>query len=84
MNHTLLMPDAGSHILSAEHLDVEARAAAAAFIAAGIAANTVRSYRSALAYWSGWLQLRYGRTLEIGDGRCGDAIYRGSSGATRS
>lgn len=26
--------------------------AAAAFIAAGTAANTVRSYRSALAYWS--------------------------------
>jgi hypothetical protein len=36
---------------------------AAAFIAAGTAANTVRSYRSALAYWSAWLQLRYGQAL---------------------
>jgi integrase len=43
-----------------------AQQAAAAFIAAGTAANTVRSYRSALAYWSGWLQLRYGQPL--GDG----------------
>jgi len=36
---------------------------AAAFIAAGTAANTVRSYRSALTYWSAWLQLRYGQVL---------------------
>ncbi|MDD0976141.1 site-specific integrase [Pseudomonas fontis] len=42
------------------------RAAAEAFIAAGTAANTVRSYRSALAYWAAWLQLRYQRSL--GDG----------------
>jgi hypothetical protein len=40
-----------------------AQAAAAAFIAAGTAANTVRSYRSALAYWPAWLQLRYGQRL---------------------
>jgi len=43
-----------------------AQEAAAAFIAAGTAANTVRSYRSALTYWSAWLQLRYGQAL--GDG----------------
>ncbi|WP_080712549.1 site-specific integrase [Pseudomonas brassicacearum] len=42
------------------------RAAAEAFIAAGTAANTVRSYRSAFAYWAAWLQLRYRRAL--GDG----------------
>jgi hypothetical protein len=40
-----------------------AQAAAAAFLAAGTAANTIRSYRSALAYWSAWLQLRYGQPL---------------------
>ncbi|WP_130907558.1 tyrosine-type recombinase/integrase [Pseudomonas sp. Sample_16] len=40
-----------------------AQAAASAFLAAGTAANTVRSYRSALAYWSAWLQLRYGQAL---------------------
>ncbi|WP_438308556.1 site-specific integrase [Pseudomonas guariconensis] len=39
------------------------RATAEAFIAAGTAANTVRSYQSALAYWSAWLQLRYRRAL---------------------
>jgi integrase len=42
---------------------LHAQEAAAAFIAAGTAANTVRSYRSALAYWSAWLQLRYGQAL---------------------
>ncbi len=46
-------------------LALSAQEAAAAFIAAGTAANTVRSYRSALAYWSAWLQLRYG--LALGD-----------------
>lgn len=44
-------------------LALQAQEAAAAFIAAGTAANTVRSYRSALAYWSAWLQLRYGQVL---------------------
>ena len=44
-------------------LAINAQESAAAFIAAGIAANTVRSYRSALAYWSVWLQLRYGQAL---------------------
>ena len=38
-------------------------AAAEAFIAAGTAANTVRSYRSALTYWQAWLLLRYDRVL---------------------
>lgn len=42
------------------------QAAAAAFIAAGTAKNTVRSYRSALAYWQAWLLLRY--EVELGDG----------------
>lgn len=46
-------------------LALNAQEAAAAFITAGTATNTVRSYRSALAYWSAWLQLRYGQ--ELGD-----------------
>jgi integrase len=49
-----------------------AREAAQAFIAAGTAANTVRSYRSALAYWSAWMQLRYGRAL--GDSPLPDTV----------
>jgi integrase len=44
-------------------LAINAQEAAAAFLAAGTAANTVRSYRSALTYWSAWLQLRYGQVL---------------------
>ncbi|SEE97583.1 site-specific integrase [Pseudomonas deceptionensis] len=52
--------------LDPQSLALHAQEAAAAFIAAGTAANTVRSYRSALAYWSAWLQLRYG--LALGDG----------------
>lgn len=49
--------------LDPQSLALHAQEAAAAFIAAGTAANTVRSYRSALAYWSAWLQLRYGQAL---------------------
>jgi len=49
--------------LDPQALALNAQEAAAAFIAAGTAANTVRSYRSALAYWSAWLQLRYGQAL---------------------
>ena len=44
----------------------EAQDAVAAFVIAGTAKNTVRSYRTALAYWAAWLQLRYGEVL--GDG----------------
>lgn len=49
--------------LDPQSLALHSQEAAAAFIAAGTAANTVRSYRSALAYWSAWLQLRYGEAL---------------------
>jgi hypothetical protein len=44
-------------------LALNAQQAAAAFITAGNAASTVRSYRGALTYWSAWLQLRYGQAL---------------------
>ncbi|MBF3058461.1 tyrosine-type recombinase/integrase [Pseudomonas aeruginosa] len=64
MNNTPILLPSDSALLATDRLDAEARAAAAAFVAAGTAANTVRSYRSALAYWAGWLQLRYGFTLE--------------------
>lgn len=49
--------------LDPQSLALHAQEAAAAFMAAGTAANTVRSYRSALAYWSAWLRLRYGQAL---------------------
>ncbi|MGF0238153.1 hypothetical protein ACQR3P_04600 [Rhodococcus sp. IEGM1300] len=44
-------------------LALNAQEAAAAFLAAGTATNTVRSYRGALTYLSAWLQLRYGQAL---------------------
>jgi len=43
--------------------DTASQAAVAAFVAAGTAANTVRSYRSALTYWTAWLHGRYGHSL---------------------
>jgi integrase len=49
--------------LAMHELADSTRAAADAFIAAGTAANTVRSYQSALTYWSAWLRLRYRSTL---------------------
>ncbi|RMP32977.1 Site-specific recombinase XerD [Pseudomonas coronafaciens pv. coronafaciens] len=52
--------------LDLHFLTQSARVAAEAFMAAGTAANTVRSYRSALTYWSAWLRLRFGTAL--GDG----------------
>nr|WP_294973344.1 site-specific integrase [uncultured Pseudomonas sp.] len=66
MKNTPLLLTSDSALLATDRLDGEARAAAAAFIAAGTAVNTLRSYRSALTYWVGWLQLRYGSTLESG------------------
>ncbi|HBN8522222.1 site-specific integrase [Pseudomonas aeruginosa] len=66
MKNTPLLVPSDSALLATDRLDAEVRAAGAAFIAAGTAVNTLRSYRSALTYWVGWLQLRYGSTLESG------------------
>ncbi|EJL05823.1 phage integrase [Pseudomonas chlororaphis subsp. aureofaciens 30-84] len=49
--------------LDPQSLALHAQETATAFIAAGTAANTVRSFRSALSYWSAWLTLRYGQVL---------------------
>jgi integrase len=63
MNHTLISADDTPVALDLAALDATSQAAAAAFVAAGTAANTVRSYRSALTYWTAWLQGRYGQAL---------------------
>ena len=63
LNITDQLPLIDETPLDPHFLALNAQEAAAAFIAAGTAANTVRSYRSALAYWSAWLQLRYGQAL---------------------
>ena len=63
LNTTDQWPRVDETPLDPQSLALHAQEAAVAFIAAGTAANTVRSYRSALAYWSAWLQLRYGQVL---------------------
>lgn len=63
MNPMLVPIEATAARLDMATLDAASRAAAAAFVAAGTAANTVRSYRSALTYWNAWLQGRYGYVL---------------------
>lgn len=65
LNITDQLPLVDETPLNPHSLAINAQEAAAAFLAAGTAANTVRSYRSALTYWSAWLQLRYG--LALGD-----------------
>lgn len=59
--HDILVVDANP--LDLYSLAESTARAAQAFVAAGTAANTVRSYRSALAYWSAWLKLRYDQVL---------------------
>jgi integrase len=63
LNNTNLLAKVDETPLDPHAMALHAQEAAAAFIAAGTAANTVRSYRSALTYWSAWLQLRYGQAL---------------------
>jgi len=63
MNRTLVPRPAPAAPLDLATLDAGSQAAAAAFVAAGTAANTVRSYRSALTYWAAWLHGRYGEAL---------------------
>lgn len=59
MNPTIVPTDRASPPLDLTRLEAASQTAAAAFVAAGTAANTVRSYRTALAYWAAWLHGRY-------------------------
>jgi len=47
------------------HLSAQAAAAADQILAAARSANTTRSYRTALRYWAGWYQGRYGHALRL-------------------
>lgn len=60
---TQQLPLSDEPLLEPHLLAESAQEAAKAFIAGGTAANTVRSYQSALTYWSAWLRLRYGVAL---------------------
>ena len=72
MNETNELKTTVEAPLELTRLTDSAQQAGQAFIAAGTAVNTVRSYRSALAYWSAWLQLRYGQAL--GDSPLPEAV----------
>jgi integrase len=48
-----------------DHLAEVARAAEAEFLRQGESDNTLRSYRSALRYWSAWHALRFGRAIAL-------------------
>lgn len=63
LNITDQLPLVDATPLDVHGLALNAQQATAAFVTAGTAANTVRSYRSALTYCSAWLQLRYGQVL---------------------
>jgi integrase len=71
-HHTKLLDTTTETPLSVHFLTASAHQAAQAFIASGTAANTVRSYRSALSYWSAWLRLRFG--IALGDGPLPDTV----------
>ena len=51
--------------LDPAQLEDLALAAEQALLRQGESANTLRSYRSALRYWSGWFALRYGRPISL-------------------
>lgn len=59
-------------LLEIDTLSQAAQDAVTEFLKAGTAPNTVRSYQSALTYWSAWLQVRYG--LVLGDGPISPAV----------
>ncbi|WP_286977524.1 site-specific integrase [Pseudomonas sp.] len=65
LDNTQQLSLSDEQLLEPHLLAQNAQEAARAFITGGTAANTVRSYQSALTYWSAWLQLRYG--LALGD-----------------
>ncbi|MGE6563279.1 site-specific integrase [Pseudomonas hunanensis] len=66
MDETRLTLGLVDTVISADKLTQSTRAAVEVFIAAGTPASTMRSYRSALAYWAAWLQVRYDRSLADG------------------
>jgi len=58
-----LVPRVGTPSIHPDALAAAATAAIREVLAQGTAANTARSYATALRYWGGWFQLRYGQRL---------------------
>jgi len=63
MKNNCLAPLVGTPSIRPEALAGAAAAAVREVLAEGTAANTARSYATALRYWAGWFQLRYGQRL---------------------
>ncbi|ARZ74628.1 site-specific integrase [Stenotrophomonas maltophilia] len=58
VDRTLALPEPA-------RLSAQAATAADQILAAARSANTTRSYRTALRYWAGWYQGRYGQSLRL-------------------
>lgn len=54
------LPDVQPEVLAQRATD-----AVREILAEAASANTTRSYTSALRYWAGWYQIRYGRALSL-------------------
>ncbi|WP_334180655.1 site-specific integrase [Pseudoxanthomonas sp.] len=63
------VPAAASALLLPDQLAAKAADAVRELLAEAAAANTTRSYATALRYWAGWYQARYGAemTLPVGE-----------------
>lgn len=61
----VLSADRITTTLAPEELSASAQSAVRALLDQGESPNTVRSYRSALRYWSAWFSLRYGQPLTM-------------------
>ena len=65
MSNSLIPDPSTLPALVPEELAERAAAAVREILAEGAAANTTRSYASALRYWAGWHRLRYGQPIAL-------------------
>ena len=60
-----MLPATATHLVLPEQLAQQAAEAVRELLAEAAAANTTRSYATALRYWAGWHQGRYGIELAL-------------------
>lgn len=60
-----ILPATATHLVLPEQLAQQAAEAVRELLAEAAAANTTRSYATALRYWAGWHQGRYGIELAL-------------------
>ena len=59
------LPTSATALLLPEQLSAKAADAVCELLAEAAAANTTRSYATALRYWAGWYQARYGTEMTL-------------------